>query len=124
MCGIMSKKKIGILIPTKSFTMRKVDKEFIKDKEDDLKEQFKEYGYSVLLEFNDTHFDFLLSEVQGLSLNMPKSFFEQQLKNDSKDLEITFTPSETTRIFHMFLYWLFGKDYEKELNKFGWTFEK
>ena len=117
------KNEEDISVPTDSFTMRMVDEESLKDKSDDLKERFKEYGKSVLLEFDNNGFAVYISEVNGLSLKMPKKFFDRQLKDvSSEDFEITFTPSETLRIIHMLNYWMIGKDYEKVLKKCGWEF--
>lgn len=85
----------------------------------DLKKRFNEYGKSVLLEF-DNGFAIFIAKKVGLQFKMPKSFFKEQLESDSEDLEITFTPNETMKIFDMWLYWEFGDEFRDALKEKGW----
>lgn len=116
----MIKKERDKLVPTTSFTMRLVDDKLMKNKSNDLKKRYREYGKSVLLEFDNNGFAFFIATKKGLCLKMPKSFFKEQLVEDTDDLEITFTPKETMAIMDMWLLWEFGEDYKQVLKEKGW----
>lgn len=113
------KKERNNLVPTKSFNMRRIDEKTMKGKSKDLKKRFNEYGKSVMLEF-DNEFAIFMSQKMGLHFKMPKSFFKEQLESDSEDLEITFTPNETTRIIDMWMFWELGEDFREILKERGW----
>jgi hypothetical protein len=116
----MADKKRDNLVPTTSFTMRLVDDKLMQNKSKKLKKQYSNYGKSVMLEFDNNGFAVFIASKKGLHFKLPKSFFEEQWKDDSEDLEITFTPKETMAIMDMWLLWEFGEDYKKVLKEKGW----